>query len=307
MLSPSVTILLSFTLVTSSAFMQARYILQDNKSLPSNQVGGRHGIILEASATSSDKKNRAALRFVTETTVESDPVPLLPSIYSDNDELDKTSLHQFFRQKETIQVILGGAAGNLVESVDNNILLENMDKWSEQCKFFSSLYPSIAEGDGMYYVNTDGMSFPGLTISSVALIGATVSPVDNEFQFVLINTEQKAKGSKLLVWTFNKLTGNDKTPDDDSGEEMVHSLTQVTFQPTAEQDTAIFKFQTSFEISVQFSSLLLKILPVSKEKAEEQGSASILKALKKDFDVVVPKIAQVYLEYQKLPKFISSG
>jgi len=297
MLSPTVTILLSITLVTSSAFMQARNIQQDNTRLTSNQVGGQRGIVLEASATSSDKKNRASLRFVTETTVESNPVPLLPSIDSDNDEVNKTSLNQFFRQKETIQVLLGGAAGNLVEPVDNNILLENVDKWSEQCKFFSSLYPSIAEGDGMYSVDTGGMSFPGLTLSSVALIGATVSPVDNECQFVLIKTEQKVKGSKLLVWVYNKLTGSNETPDDDGGEQMVHSLTQVTFQPTAEQDTAIFKFQTSFEICVQFSSLLLKVLPVSKEKAEEQGSASVLKALKKDFDVVAPKIAQVYLEW----------
>lgn len=284
MIYTATIILLSSTMVSSSAFMQSGYKLR------LNQDGRRYEMNLKAFTTSIDKKERMTLKFVAETTATSDPVPKLSE-----DELDQKYLDQFFRQKETLQLVLGGAAGNKVEQVDNDILLENMDRWVEQCTFFSSLNPTISNGDGIYSVDTSGISFPGLIVSSVALIGVTVSPADNQCQFVLISTEQVVKGSKLLVWIFNKLTGNTKTPDGDNSQQAIRSLSQLTFRPISDQDTAIFLLQTSLEISLKFPSFLLKILPVSKEKAEEQGSASVLKTLEKDTSTVAPKISKVYL------------
>ena len=52
--------------------------------------------------------------------------------------------------------------------------------------------------------------------------------------------------------------------------------------------------ETSLDIAVQFPKILLKILPVSKEKAEEQGSNSILKTLDKDTGASLKRIEEYF-------------
>jgi len=43
------------------------------------------------------------------------------------------------------------------------------------------------------------------------------------------------------------------------------------------------------EIRVKFPAVLLKMLPVSKDKAEAQGAEAVRKVLKKDIDVSIEK------------------
>ena len=64
----------------------------------------------------------------------------------------------------------------------------------------------------------------------------------------------------------------------------------------------VFSIEASLEVIVKFPSLLLKVMPVSKKKAEEQGSASVLKAIGKDIEAVLPKVRSYYLEtFEKAP------
>ena len=101
-----------------------------------------------------------------------------------------------------------------------------------------------------------------------------------EYQFILIGDSREAQGAAPVVWLFEKLTRNEKIDDADKDAVGSSSLTRV--YPKINKDGAVsFEADAFINIIVSFPSLMMRLLPVSLDKFEEQGSASIQRVVEK--------------------------
>ena len=234
-------------------------------------------------AEAAEKKGMALLKFVGEATTTTDPVPMPPS---------GISLADFFAIDSHRDLLMKGT-GNLVEPMEPND--ELMKRWAVEAKRVGAVPPQ--EGDALLQVTTSGIQFPGLKILSVATIGAKLIVDDDGgypvHEFTLVKDTIKAEGPRPIRFIFNKLTA---TRDEEAKEQTTHSLTRTTAK-SAGGDKLVFTSSSYLEVDVAFPRVLLRILPVSKEKAEEQGSQSILKTIEKDSGPALENFKKAYSTY----------
>jgi hypothetical protein len=193
------------------------------------------------------------------------------------------------------------------------------DFYGESC-FLPTIEESSSSSAGDHpvgIVSTEtSIRFPGLTVTSIVYIGtkllwdhlpppdassrgmAVTTTMMPAHEFVLLGEHQRVEGPPPLVWLYRKLTGIPDNDDDGGGDTHAQGLdgssavgtirpskarswSRVAVVETLQGGLAL-SFATALEIRVDFPSLLVKILPTSKEKMEEQGSAAVLKAVSKD-------------------------
>ena len=255
-----------------------------------NNAGGDIGNALSlassggssSDAEAAEKKGMALLTFVGEATTTADPVPMPPS---------GVSLVDFFAVDSHRDLLMKGT-GNLVEPMKSNHDL--LERWTVEAKRVGAVPPE--KGDALLQVTTSGIQFPGLKILSVATIGAKLIEDDGGYpvhEFTLVKDTIKAEGPRPIRFIFNKLTA---TRDEEAKEQTTHSLTRTTAK-SAGGDKLVFTSSSYLEVDVTFPKVLLRILPVSKEKAEEQGSQSILKTIEKDSGPALENFKKAYLKY----------
>ena len=240
-----------------------------------------------ADEEAAEKKGMALLKFVGEATTTTDPVRMPPS---------GISLADFFAIDSHRDLLMKGT-GNLVEPMEPND--ELMKRWAVEAKRVGAVPPQ--KGDALLQVTTSGIQFPGLKILSVATIGAKLI-VDEDggylHEFTLVKDTIKAEGPRPIRFIFNKLTA---TRDEEAKEQTTHSLTRTTVK-SAGGDQIVFSSSSYLEVDVTFPRVLLRILPVSKEKAEEQGSQSILKTIEKDSGPALENFKKAYMKYVRSAK-----
>jgi len=237
-------------------------------------------------ATDNDSDDDSGLRFIGKLTHKTEPAPL-PSTGK--------SINEFFELKESCSVLLKGAGNNEVTPLDNPPAIVR-ERWAKEAKRTGSQPPG--PDDDIVEVKTAGISFPGLKVSSIAKIGTNlVLPNDDngspEWQATLIMDETKPEGLRPIVWIYNKLTGaaKEKTADDQT----VHSLSRATAEVSGEE--VVFMLEANLEVDLKIPKILLKILPVNKEKAEKQGSEAIQKTLEKDIVPAMTNFREEYIKY----------
>lgn len=202
--------------------------------------------------------------------------------------------------KDIRKLLLSGSGNNNAEILSEEESNKLMNEWKKQTVKVGALTPNAEEHpelDVICRVNTSGINFVGLEVKSDALIGTKLVLNENsspEIQLVFVKDSQYAEGPKILVWIFNKLTGKDDKKAKTEKEQMVTSFSKFYATSSNEGDDISLVIETSLDIAVQFPKFLLKILPVSKEKAEEQGSNSILKTLDKDTGASLKRIEEYF-------------
>jgi len=194
---------------------------------------------------------------------------------------------------------------NLLLSKDDNIkILEPPSQaqikiWSQESKSAGGCEININNKDENYEVLqiTNKAQFPGLQVYTVNTVGSRMvlsPPVPfgkklvalPEYQFTLIDTTLNAEGLPPAVWIFRKLTGTTnqtKTIATESHKRMTSSFTRVHMDPAGEENKVILSADAHLEVRINIPSLMLRFLPVSLKTLEQQGSASIQKAVEKDF------------------------
>lgn len=229
------------------------------------------------------KESTTSLQFVGSFTHKSEPAPLPGNGKYIND---------FFSQKEKSRVLLEGSGGNLVAPIENPTSVIRQ-RWEKEAKFMGSAPPS--SDDNMYMVTTTGVKFPGIKMNSIATIGTKLilSGDYPEYQATMAMDETKPEGLRPLVWIVNKLTGASK--EKSAEDQTTHAFTRVSAEVS--NGEVIFKAESNLMVDLKFPSFLLKILPVSKEKAEEQGSEALLKALEKDVVPAINNFREEYIKY----------
>lgn len=277
-------------------------------------------LVLNASSDGSSNKRTTSLLFKGEKVYKSEPVPILHDITSTSTSSTSKSSNDilsFFQNEQVRSILLNGDREDSIELIANeNVNKEMMDLWTKQAMIVGGDLPNMSNGDVVFKVDTGGINFSGLNIKSSSLIGVkylnennnssgsstTTSP---EYQLVFIKDSQIVEGPRVLVWIYNQLTGNNKSKkdnNDEGKEQSVRAFSRFTYETTPDGQSIIFSVESTLEVMVKFPSLLLKVMPVSKEKAEEQGSASVLKAMGKDIEAVLPKMRTFYLKtFENVP------
>lgn len=229
------------------------------------------------------KDNEATLVLRADYSTGSDPAP-------------KTSVQamvDFFRDPVNRNCLISG--GNKRETQTVATTEELLQTWKARAYSLGAQMPEAS--DIIVLVRIAGMSFPGIKLTSLSVIGTklvvpTTSDAFPTYEFVLIQDKREATGLKPLVWIYNQLVGTGKLEREKDTSPT--SLSRVTVQ-SHDGASVVFKIKTFLEIRVRFPTVLLKILPVKKEKAEAQGSSALIKIISKDIDNAITKFRDSYV------------
>lgn len=174
--------------------------------------------------------------------------------------------------------------------------------WRDVCRAFrSSVEP--ADDDALVAVTTE-VRFPGLRLvtSSVSGIKEIRDPETDllkAFEVFLIAEKSEPQGAPPVVWIYNRLTGNDEKESGVFQPPKQARAKSVIGYTRLDDDSLVLSFQLDMQVVIEFPAVLLKILPTSKEKAEAQGSASVLKAVSRDIDSALQAAYDRFMEQRR--------
>jgi hypothetical protein len=226
-----------------------------------------------------DKVETSSLQFVAGTSLltESAPLPTPP-----------LQLVDFFQASEYRNHLLLGYGildGEVLPAVEPLLhpSPDLWDRWAKQADLTGTPTPR-PDVDELLLVKSSGIPFSlGLTMFVESIIGFNLVLPDEsegsfpEYQFTLIQDTIRAEGPRAMVWIFEKITG---ASSKQKKGQTTHSFSTLKVEPSPDKPGEIvFQSNTRLEINLYFPKILLRILPMSREKSNEIGSKSTLKSL----------------------------
>jgi hypothetical protein len=141
------------------------------------------------------------------------------------------------------------------------------------------------------------VQFPGLKMVNLVYSGVKARSKDDlpYYDIILVGERKRVFGAPPIVWLYNSLTGHSAEKEGvlrspSARVQSVISVTDKEFGPC-------FCFDCNVVIVVEFPKAVMKFLPFSKEKMEEQGTASVRKAVEKDIVNALDSINKVYFDW----------
>lgn len=258
--------------------------------IQTSALGAERSVAVEEEgATSDDENDQAAAQLVLRADYdkESEPAP----------STSQASMIDFFRDPKHCACLI--SAGNKRESHTVHTTEELLNKWKHRAAKLGGAEPTAT--DDIISVAVSGISFPGVKVESTSMIGSKLLlPADESgfpsFEFTLIQDKRTATGLPPIVWIYNQLTGAGKKEREKDTTPMSLSRVFVCRSTDDDDDSITFMIKSFLEIRIRFPAVLLKILPVTKEKAEAQGGEAVTKVLKKDIDVSIAKFRDIYVD-----------
>jgi len=236
------------------------------------------------------KAGMTNLRFQAATNYATQPTKL----HDDDD----SSLNDFFFCNDIRDMILAGGSDKDSNNKNSLQVLNKPDVtlynlWKVEASNAGFETPLV--GDAILCVTTNGIHFPGLTIRTRATVGCKKVLVDTtpQLQITLITDELQAQGPDSLVWVFRQLTGGKKQRSS-SSERRTHSTNTISAEKQSDGNV-LFRSVATLTIDVNFPSLLMSVLPVSKEMAQRQGSDSIRKVVERDIGPALEAVSKLYM------------
>ena len=207
---------------------------------------------------------------------------------------DSKPLREFFSQTYAAPIILQGSKDNHVNEIEN-IDDELFNQYKQNCELTGASTPT--NNNRIFDVTTSGISFPGLQVMSVVTIGVQIVSTKQDlpgYELVLIRDATYAKGNRLFVWFFNKVTGKDKST---KSEQATFSFNKISVVPK-ENDMIAFESNANLSLFIKFPALLMKAIPgASKEKFEKTGGESLVKALEDDLPTALENFRREYMKW----------
>lgn len=275
-----------FQQCTGFASPAAVHQCEGSKNCPSS----RERFLLLAKATDGEGPSKTenaetTLNLYGEATILSESVPP-----------PHEKIHEFFALPQSASLLLRGSNNNEIVEI-TNVDDDLREAYQQQCKKVDASLPT--DDDLFYDVTTSGVRFPGLQIMSIATIGTKVIKEGHAgfpaYEFVLIRDATFAKGSRVFVWFFNKVTGKDK--DNKREDQATQSLNRIRVLPM-EDGSIAFECNANLSISIKIPAVLMKIIP-NKEKAEKTGGESLCATLNGDIPYALSGFRQEYLNWRK--------
>ena len=234
-------------------------------------------IILQSTAEADEDTESASktvsLNFHGDLTAASDPLPKGTT---------KADVASFLIKCETRNSLLSSAGTRQVEEVSASPELSA--SWTQCCNQDYGA-ENMPEPDDCILACDTTIQFPGLKMINRVYNGIKCA-IDADsgipvYSFFLIGEKKTVSGLLPVVFLFNKLTGAAKKGDSLQPTAVAKSICSVKENQDGDM---VFNFDASIQIKVEFPALLLKLLPASKEKVEEQGSTSVAKTISKEID-----------------------
>jgi hypothetical protein len=231
--------------------------------------------------------NQETLTFSVDYTLTSEPIPVER----------KQDFPEFFKTNEVCLSLLSSGGKRRVEEGTLSPVFEGY--WDDICQKTQSL--SQRTSDSRLFLTDTDSKFPGLTLFSTVCNGCNLvrdGAGRAKYEFLLLAEKQSVSGAAPVVWLFNKLTGRSKENQDDFLKTTNEIKSSASIVDSG--DSVALQFEVDAKIYVVFPKTLLNILPTSKEKMEEQGSASMRSAIVRDVDNAVAGVVCTFLEQKSM-------
>lgn len=255
-----------------------------------------------------DKSNKmTSVTFSAEKKLSSKPVSL--STFQNSNE---NSIKDFFACVQTRNLILTKDVE--VTHLDVPPSSKLMKIWAMESKGFA-IDPSadISQDNTCEVVLlSKNINFPGLALKNIIIMGcklivpeaATESKDDDDifnmqYEFTLLDTKLEPQGNTPVVWLFRKIVGG-------GGETSDNELTPV--EPTSssfgifymEPSTSnpgdiVFTSNSMIKTKIKFPSILIKVMSLSLDKTEEEGSKSMQKTIEKEVCPALDRVVTSFL------------
>jgi len=201
-------------------------------------------------------------------------------------DVDRETAVRFFLLPSTRNLFLSGGGKTKTQELDFSDEYKLM--WEDCCQNYSES-KDIDEKISHFVAGEAKAQFPGLSLVSTVLILAKLNEKTPsnlpEYNFFLVAEKRQLKGLKPVEWIFRQLTGTSKEMDEYFHPSQATSISKVSLVKKAEGFA--ISFNASLNVKISFPPRLLKILPMSKEKMEQQGSTSVEKAIIRDVKAAI--------------------
>lgn len=213
---------------------------------------------------------------------------------------DKESLIEFFKSPAARDTLfVSDAAPIPIEPISPLLLRE----WQLESQRLGVALPTREEAadQSVMQLCSKGISFSGLTVETTVNCGAKLIERNPDtglpsYEFTMIKDSTSARGPKPLLWIYNQVMGlvNGKGPQ----KKTTTSLCRISLVEV--NGGVAIDFESSFQVKLNFPSFLIRILPVSKGRAEKQGSSAVTKFVQKGVVDSLQRFEQSFLETKKL-------
>lgn len=250
----------------------------------------------------------ATLTFTAEVAVTSDPIGA---------DVSGNKVVEFFKSQEFLQTFCSNDSSAVaVASLSD----EYRQIWEDVCNNEAYRYgPELAppkisnsknENDCSIVCSPSKSQFPGVTVinnmtSAVQLLrNAGSFPIS--YRLVLLSDTRSATGTPFAVWLFNQMTktkNSTETDDCTTRRPTCRALTTISLVPSI-NDEGIengFCLQVESEVNVMMDvpELIIKVMPMSMERAEAVGSESMVKTVAADIASAFERTSVAFVEWNQ--------
>lgn len=247
-----------------------------------------------------DKDSTSGLRFAAASTYRSKDVPL-------PNDMEQDIFASFFSTKNNNHHLLTKGTRNNVQTLDSKEIPKHMKQWIEEAERMGAAKPDLNDSLLSLSVRTPFLVF---VLNVSATLGAKLlwHPFATkeggrkselllpEYQFLLLDQTFRADGPPPLVFIFDQLTGINKKVRG-TYRQPNHALFQVTAEPSPDGKHLSFMSRMNSELNIRFPKILLKLLPVPKERIEKEGSTSLQNNMERDVPPGVDLFQEAYSKW----------
>jgi hypothetical protein len=226
----------------------------------------------------------------------SDPLPR---------DVSKEELIEFLHKKESRNYFFSAGGTRVVDELEMTPEFKSMwqDEYAKLNNKAQEFMMPNDEGDSSVIGCEAKINFPGLLLTSTTISGVRKFQGKNdgdfpEYQVLGIAEQQRVEGPAPVVWLYSQLTGLNKK---EKGKFYPPSAAaRSTISVVEKEGGYAFSFDVKLKIVTQVPTVLIKILPTSIEKMEEQGGAAVSKTVAKDMEASITHVRKIFLAGRKV-------
>lgn len=172
-------------------------------------------------------------------------------------------------------------------------------RWNDRIGYHDSVQLSRRTLPKLFAAYTT-LSFPGLLMNTTAYVAwcpcdvaaSAHTTATEQHEIWLVGESQSITGAMPAVWLYRKLVGSNNSNNS------TQSLTVIRLLDKDASSVAI-SMRANVTIQVQFPDLLVRILPTSRERMQQQGSTAVTNALQKDLQRVMDELPDLYSSWKR--------
>ena len=210
------------------------------------------------------------------------------------------------RRSNLVSVIASAGGARSTREVARTDELDGL--WRDCCLDTYGSENLPAPDDPVFVTNTTSR-FPGLKLTTTVYNGIKTFETEAGIpQYVLnmIAETQTPTGFPPVVWAFHKIMGFCEPQGSLRPCGRVQSVLSVV-EDSNDSRRLAFHMDVSVRIKVEFPAVLMRILPMKKDKAEAVASSSILKSVSRDVKTVVAGMQKAFVKWHSAVEGVAAA